>query len=437
MRSLEVGRLLDSYTGVVVHAGRNSDGAEVEYTAGNNSGYVLDVDIPSGTQEMANNILASLKLRGFRYQAYEADGAFLDPSVEIGDAISVNGTDGLALNITTRHSRLMSADVSAPYDEEVDHEFTYEPRATREFKRESAYTRARLTIAEDNITAEVVRATSSEETLSGLISINATNIMAKVSKSGGSSASFGWNLTDSSWSLFSGSKTVLSADSNGLNIEGAITATSGYIGTSSSGFAIDSSNIHNGMTSLADTTHNGVYIGTDGIALGKGAFKVTSSGAVTCSSITITGGSVYASSILYGATGGYLNGGGITAGTIRGGSGGQIGGYTITTANTASGINTNLGYAAGYGAATQNGTSTYPDYFKAGQIVSAGYFQGQGINLTNTNPANFSVINASVSLASGYTFRVFGYAVSWKSIRYVSDIIGGVPEYTTVYVLGR
>ena len=76
-------------------------------------------------------------------------------------------------------------------------------------------------------------------------------------------------------------------------ISGAITASSGYIGTSTAGFTIGASSFYNGMTSLTDTTNNGVYIGTNGIALGAGAFKVTSSGALTTSNLKITNGNSY------------------------------------------------------------------------------------------------------------------------------------------------
>jgi hypothetical protein len=41
------------------------------------------------------------------------------------------------------------------------------------------------------------------------------------------------------------------------------------------------------MTTLADTTNTGFYIGTDGIALGKGVFKVTAAGALTAKSGSI------------------------------------------------------------------------------------------------------------------------------------------------------
>ena len=65
---------------------------------------------------------------------------------------------------------------------------------------------------------------------------------------------------------------------------------------------------------------------------------------------------------------GAVTNGKIGTGAVTGGSGGKIAGSTITTSNTVSGINTNLGYAAGYGAATQSGTSTYPQYFTCGTL---------------------------------------------------------------------
>ena len=47
--------------------------------------------------------------------------------------------------------------------------------------------------------------------------------------------------------------------------------------------------IYNGITSLNDSAHDGVYVGTDGISLGKGAFKVTSAGVLNATSATIKG----------------------------------------------------------------------------------------------------------------------------------------------------
>ena len=74
------------------------------------------------------------------------------------------------------------------------------------------------------------------------------------------------------------------------------------IGTGTSGH----SSIRYGMTILADTTNNGFYIGTDGIALGKGAFKVTAAGAFTATSGSISGGIVTSG----------IDAGNITVGTL-------------------------------------------------------------------------------------------------------------------------
>ena len=182
MRSLNVGEKIPSYTGVIIHVGQNSSGEEVTYSAGNNSGYVLEVDNPLGTQEMAYSILAGLKLRGVSYQPFNAESAILDPAAEIGDNITVNGLDSVIMATTTKHNRLMAADVSAPMEEELDHEFKYEPKSVREFKRESSYTRSRLTIAQDEISAEVARATSMEGELSSRITLTANAITSEVAR---------------------------------------------------------------------------------------------------------------------------------------------------------------------------------------------------------------------------------------------------------------
>lgn len=424
MRTLDVGQKQAAYTGVIVHAGQTEDGQSIDYSVGNDTGSVLEVTVPNGTLALAYMLLDKLKLRGYRYQPFEADGAIADPSIEIGDNITANNVPSIVMGINTNHSRLMASTLKAPFDEEVNHEWKYEPRSERQFKRESAYTRSRLTINENEISAEVVRATDAENvlsgriavaadainaevqrateaegTLAGRISINATDITAKVSKSGGSSSSFAWTLTDSSWTLTSNNSTVLKATSSGIEVSGKITAKSGYIGNGSSGFEIGNTYIRNGMTSLNDTSHNGVYVGTNGIALGAGKFKVTSAGAVTASNLNITGGSisighdaddnpvfevsswggvtarslnlanglsigsdfyvdatgnmiantgtfkgnVYAGNIQYGSSGGVnygtLSASGLTNSTI---TDGKIRGGTITTGSLSSGINTSL-----------------------------------------------------------------------------------------------
>lgn len=99
---------------------------------------------------------------------------------------------------------------------------------------------------------------------------------------------------------------------------GSLNSTSGTIG----GFSIESSNLHNGMTSLSDTTNNGVYVGTDGIALGKGNFKVTSAGALTATGATFTNGTINCGSNFSVDTSGNVTAHSLTSdnATITGGS---------------------------------------------------------------------------------------------------------------------
>ena len=193
--TLYLGRKLDAYTGVTIHTGMNSNGNEVVYSAGDSSGYVLEVNNPLGTQEMAYAILAGLKLRSVRYQPFDADGTLIDPAAEIGDGVTANGTKAIIMSLNTDHSHLLAADVSAPMDDEVDHEFHFEPRSVREFKRESAYTRSRLTITQDEIRAEVVRATGSEATLSAALSVQADRITSEVARATGSETTLSSRIT--------------------------------------------------------------------------------------------------------------------------------------------------------------------------------------------------------------------------------------------------
>lgn len=80
---------------------------------------------------------------------------------------------------------------------------------------------------------------------------------------------------------------MFQCDSSGVEINGKITAKSGYIGNGSSGFTISDTAIYNGTISMA-STRDGIYIGTDGINLG-GKFKVDNKGALNAISGKIAG----------------------------------------------------------------------------------------------------------------------------------------------------
>ena len=68
----------------------------------------------------------------------------------------------------------------------------------------------------------------------------------------------------------------------------------------------------------------------------------------------------------------------IKNGAVTGGSSGKIAGSTITTSNTVTGINTSLANADNYAAATTSGTSTYPQSFRAGTMITGTITISQG-----------------------------------------------------------
>lgn len=329
--SLDVSPQFDAYSGVELIVS-----GELTYLAGNRNGRVLTIQNPWGTQAQATAILNALQAKGFQYQPYTAEGAILNPAAEIGDGITISDTYSGLYKIDRKYSPLMSADVQAPQDEELDHEYPYEPKQDRIYKREISEANAQISLNADAITAEVNRASSAEGSLSSRITQTAnaittevtnrtnadnnlnTTLTSKINQTASSinatvtqvsnnkldhtrsNSSFGWDLTATAFKInANGSKNVFTANSSGIIIQGNATvtgkiqATSGFIGSSAAnGFTITSSAIYNGKTSRTDA-NNGIYIGKDGIALGaNSAFVVTNAGAVTAKNLTITGGSI-------------------------------------------------------------------------------------------------------------------------------------------------
>lgn len=267
----------DSYSKVIININD-----ETKVSAGDDFGRTLEFDNPFGTQEMAAQILE--KLRGFQYQPWNASGALLDPAAEIGDGISVKDVYGGMYTRTRTFSKLMTANISAPYDEEIDHEYKFETPTERKFKREVGDVRASLMIQSDRITAEVEQREADSAEFRSQLSIQATQIAARVTQTGGNQASFGWSLLANEFGLYAGNTKVFWVNSSGAHVKGEITATTGKIG----GFTIGASAIYNNISAFGGTQSTGVYLGTNGIQLGQN-FKVTTSGNVTANNMTLTG----------------------------------------------------------------------------------------------------------------------------------------------------
>lgn len=338
VRSLDIAPELAGYSGVVIFAGQDDDGNNIEYRAGDRTGTVLEITNEWGSQAQADAIFR--KIRGFQYQPYRATGSQLDPSVEIGDAVTVADIHSGVFSKKTTFGRHIRTDLEAPSKEEVEHEFQIQSPTNRQYERFTRSVRANLSITASKIAAEVEDRKAEDNLLRATLNIHAQQIEAKVSKEGGNSNSdFWWKLLSTGWDAGTGRKTVFSVKAGGAYVDGEIRASSGKIG----GFDIQSNYLsYNGQT-WGGTNTTGIYAGPNGIQCGSASngVQITSNGNLYAENGYFRG-SVNAGNIQYGGSAGYMSGGGISSGSIYGN---RLAANTVSTAYTSSGINKSLGYA--------------------------------------------------------------------------------------------
>ena len=181
---------------------------EQELFAGDETGYVYEINCPFATQAAADRLLT--KMQGFVYRPFAAEAAVVNPACELGDTLSVpDGSGGTFLtglfSSNLVFDSLCAASVSAPEDEELDHEYPYIPATERSFTRRIQNVQSELTL-------------------------QAQQIAAKVSRTGGDPSSFGWYLDADKFELRSNGSVVMLVNASGLSVDGVVNAASGNIG---------------------------------------------------------------------------------------------------------------------------------------------------------------------------------------------------------------
>lgn len=347
--SLDTSMELPAYSGVVIFAGQDDAGNNIEYRAGDQTGTLLEITNEWGSQAQADAIYK--KIRGYRYQPYKASGTHIDPSVEIGDAVTIADTYGGVFLLATTYGRDITSELEAPSKEEIEHEFQIQSPTNRQYERFTRSVRSSLSITATKIAAEVEAREAADKAIRATLSVQADAIKARVEKTVGDKTSdFWWDLQANSWSVGSRSKTIFSVQEGGAIVEGEIRATSGKIG----GFDIQKDYLsYNGQT-WGGTNSWGGYFGTSGIQLGRN-FKVDMAGNLEAASGRFTG-EVYAGRINYGGDAGYFSGGGLSGGSV---GAGKIVGNSLGTGQFAGGVNTSLGYAD-FANGVFNGWNTAP-----------------------------------------------------------------------------
>ena len=321
---LDIAPNLGAYSGVEIIVDEDTT-----YFAGIEGGRILTIENPWGTQEQADNILTSL--RGFTYQPFTASDAILDPAAEIGDAVTVNAVYSGIFKMTRNFGSLMAADIAAPQDEEIDHEYPYEPKQNREINRRFSAVESEFRIQSNEIAAKVSKTSPEGQT------------------------SFSWNLTDESWEVKSNGNTIFKVTSAGAEVTGTITATDGKIG----GFKIDPNAITYNGQAWGGTSVTGIYLGTQGLQIGRkprnssdntSYFSASANGSIEARNIKLTGK-------LY-----FSDGTSIETASVK---------STVNSVSSnGSKWTTGSGYGYNYNDATDKGSGKYPGYFKATAIVA-------------------------------------------------------------------
>lgn len=382
LSSLEKQDTFNGYSKVVVVV---SD--EMEYSAGTDSGRTLTLDCPWGTQKMAEDILS--RIQGFQYQPYTADGAHIDPAAEIGDGFAAGNLYSGIYSKNVSHGALYTANVSAPGGEKINYKYEYKTPTQRKIERHYSEMKSTFKVQADQISAEVSARIEQGDELTSRLDIQSDQISARVTKTGGSSSSFGWELLNDSWTVKANNTTVFRITKSGAEVRGKFIALSGKIG----GLDIQSDYLSYNNQVWNGTNSRGIYIGVNGIQCGSEAngVQITPTGNLYAENGYFRG-SVSAGRIDYGGDDGYFNGGGITSGSISGGYGGQIYGGSIGNYAVSGGINTSLGYAD-FANGVFNGwnTASYVDaavlfassfYFKDEEVAWRTIKDGNGLSQT-------------------------------------------------------
>ena len=191
MKTFDSSPVFDPYSMVIITV---SD-SEV-YFAGDDTGRILRVENPWGTQRMADNLL--LQIKGYQYQPFSATGALLSPSAELGDGIIINGIKSRIFTQDITFGSMFTSDISAPEGEELDHEYPYFSSKERKVQRQLSN----------------VKHTQNSQ---------AESIQSRVPSYGGNSEELHWGINELAWLiksadtiLFSASKTALFIRAEGV-----------------------------------------------------------------------------------------------------------------------------------------------------------------------------------------------------------------------------
>lgn len=129
------------------------ENGDVVGVSGSDTGRTLTALQPDGTNAMAAAILA--KVSGYKHIGYEGSEALLDPAVELGDAVTVDGLYVPLIALDMTFDPMLAPNISAPDADEIDDEYPYKSPTQRQIERNMAKTRSLITKTREEIMLKV------------------------------------------------------------------------------------------------------------------------------------------------------------------------------------------------------------------------------------------------------------------------------------------
>lgn len=129
------------------------ENGDVVGVSGSDTGRTLTALQPDGTNVMAASILA--KVSGYKHIGYEGSEALLDPAVELGDAVTVDGIYVPLIALDMTFDPMLALDISAPDADEIDDEYPYKSPTQRQIERNFAKARSLITKTSEEIMLKV------------------------------------------------------------------------------------------------------------------------------------------------------------------------------------------------------------------------------------------------------------------------------------------
>ena len=129
------------------------ENGDVVGVSGSDTGRTLTALQPDGTNAMAAAILA--KVSGYKHIGYDGSKALLDPAVELGDAVTVDGLYVPLIALDMTFDPMLAPNISAPDADEIDDEYPYKSPTQRQIERNMAKTRSLITKTSEAINLRI------------------------------------------------------------------------------------------------------------------------------------------------------------------------------------------------------------------------------------------------------------------------------------------